>query len=210
MTLLSPNEIATLTKDIVLTIAAIIGAYVALRGLNTWNRQLKGGVEYDLTRRLLKATYRLREAIKGVRHPVMWGNEQPLPPEDEAQGMNRDQKRYYGLSMAYQKRWDKVSEVRNELQTDLLEAEVLWGGIIYEKFEPLFRLQQELFADVHSYLVACNPSETAESRHAMGEIRRKRREVLYDYLGVEPDMFASDVANAIKGIESFLKPHLRK
>ena len=101
-------EAIAITKDVVLTIAAAAGMYVAIRGLSTWNRQLKGGVEYELTRRLLRCTYRLREAIKSVRNPVMWSNEQPSPPDDEAKTMTQDQQRYYGLSKAYQNRWDKV------------------------------------------------------------------------------------------------------
>jgi hypothetical protein len=108
-------QYASITKDTVLTIAAMVGAYVALRGLSTWNRQLKGGVEYDLTRRILKCTYRLREAIKSVRNSVMWVSEMPTPPETEASKMSMEQLRQYGLENAYQKRWDKVSEVRTDL-----------------------------------------------------------------------------------------------
>ncbi|MHB8471391.1 MAG: hypothetical protein ACYDC8_00810 [Gammaproteobacteria bacterium] len=200
-------EVITVTKDAVLTIGAIVASYVALRGLNTWNRQLKGGVEYDLTRRLLRCTYKLREAMKGVRNPVMFGGEIPNPPEEEGKEMSADERRYYGTSQAYQRRWDKVSEVRNELQTELLEGEVIWGKVIHEKFEPLFALQRELFSDVHSYLVVCNPSEHEDSRRAMSEIRRKHREVLYSGLG---DPFSEDVEKIITDIETFLKPHLRK
>lgn len=157
-------EYAAIAKDIVLTLAAVIGACVALRGLSTWNRQLKGGVEYELTRRLLKQTYRLREAIKGVRNPVMWGGEMPSPSEEEAKDMSREQLRYYGLSNAYQKRWDKVTEARADLQTELLEAEVLWGQEIHNRFEPVFKLQHELYVAVHFYLTVCNPDAPEHTR----------------------------------------------
>ena len=203
-------EVIAVTKDAILAIGTVVGSYVALRGLNTWNRQLKGGVEYDLTRRLLRCTYKLRDAMNGVRYPVMFNNEMASPPEEDGKGMSAEERRYYGTSQTYQRRWDKVSEVRNELQTELLEGEVLWEKIIHEKFEPLFALQRELFSDVRSYLMACNPSEQEESRRAMSEIRRKRREVLYSGLGEEPDLFSADVEKAITGIETFLKPYLRK
>jgi hypothetical protein len=184
--------------------------YVAVRGLNTWNRQLKGGVEYDLTRRILKCTYRLREAIKAVRNPIMWANEQPSPPEEKAEGMSKDQLRYYGLSEAYQARWNGVFSVRSDLHTELLEAEVLWGRDIHTKFDPLFKLQQELYADIRSYLAVCNPDSTQEARQATANIRRKRREVLYDESGDAEDDFSKEVAAAISTIETHLKPHLRK
>ena len=203
-------EIVAVTKDVVLTVGAVVAMYVAVRGLNTWNRQLKGGVEYDLTRRLLKCTYRLREAIKAVRNPVMFANELPNPPDAEALAMSNEQRRYYGLSQAYQGRWNKVTVTRDDLQTELLEAEVIWGKAIHEQIEPLFALQRELFSDIHAYLIVCNPSENEDSRHANSEIRRKRREVLYDTSSFEPDPFSEDVEKAIASIETFLKPHLKK
>jgi hypothetical protein len=209
MPIASWSEIITASKDIAPAVATAVGMYVAVRGLNTWNRQLKGSVEYDLTRRLLKGAYRLREAIKAVRNPIMLANEQPPPPE-EGKKMNHDQRRHYGLAQAYQNRWNKVVEARNDLQTDLLEAEVIWGQEIYNQFKPLFKLQHELFADIHSYLVVCNPDEHEESRQAMAEIRRKRREVLYDLSGEEPDQYSKDMAQAISAIETHLKPHLKK
>jgi hypothetical protein len=203
-------DIITNTKDVILAVGAIVAMYVAVRGLNTWNRQLKGGVEYELTRRLLKCTYHLREAIKLVRNPIMFNNEIPNPPADIAGEMTRDQKRYYGLSEAYQARWNKVTSARDGLQTELLEAEAIWGKVIYDQFEPLFSLQRELYSDVHSYLTVCNPAEHEDSKHAMSEIRRKRREVLYDTSSFEPDPFTDDVEKAITDIETFLKPHLKK
>jgi len=150
-------QVLGLVKDIVLTGAAAVGIYVAIRGLNTWNRQLKGSAEYELTRRLLRCTYRLREAIKGVRYPVMWANELPSPPEEAGAKMSSEQRRYYGISKAYQRRWDKVYEVRNELQAELLEAEVVWGKGVHDQFKPLYTLQHELFMDVHSYFGGLQP-----------------------------------------------------
>lgn len=203
-------EYIAIAKDIVLTFAAVIGAYVALRGLSTWNRQLKGGVEYELTRRLLKQTYRLREAIKGVRNPVMWGGEMPSPSEEEVKEMSREQLRYYGLSNAYQKRWDKVTEVRADLQTELLEAEVLWGQEIHNRFEPIFKLQHELYVAVHFYLTSCNPDAPEHTRDSREKAMRKNRDILYEISGETEDDFTNDITKAIKSIEAFLKPHLRK
>ena len=140
----------------------------------------------------------------------MLANELPSPPNAEIQPMSNEERRYYGLSQAYQGRWNKLTETRNDLQTELLEAEVIWGKAIHEQLEPLFSLQRELFSDIHAYLIVCNPSENEGSRNAMSEIRRKRREVLYDTSSFEPDPFTDDVEKAIVNIETFLKPHLKK
>jgi hypothetical protein len=203
-------EYTTVAKDVVLTIAGGIGAYVAVKGLNTWNRQLKGGVEYELTRRLLKQTYRFREAIKGVRNPVMWAGEMYSPAPEEAKNMTLEQKRFYGMSTAYQKRWDKVTEVQTDLQMELLEAEALWGREVHEKIDQLFTLQHELWVAVHFYVTACNPDAPEGTRDAMNKVMQKNRDILYEISGETVDEFANDIAKAIGSIETFLKPYLRK
>jgi hypothetical protein len=124
--------------------------------------------------------------------------------------MSEEQLRYHRVLKAYQRRWDKIAEVRDDLQTELLEAEVLWGKCVSDQFEPLFKLQQELFADVHAYLVIMNPEEHERSRDAMAEIRRNRREVLYDFSGEAPDAYSKELTDAVLCIEASLKPHLIK
>jgi hypothetical protein len=204
------SDIVSVLKDLVLTFSGGIGAYVAWQGLSTWNRQQKGGVEYDLARRLLRSAYELREAIKGVRHPFMWSEEMPLPDAEKGASMSPEAKRYASLASAYQARWDKISVVRTNLQTDLLEGEVLWGREIYDHYKPLFELQSELYRDVHSYLGLNNPNELPAMKEALAKSRQSRRQVLYDLSDDKSDDFTKDVNTAIAGIEDYLKLHLRK
>lgn len=198
-------------KDIVLTITAVIASFVAIMGLNTWNRQLKGQVEYELTRRLLKSAFKIREALKVVRNPVMFGYEQSMPEKAEAEKMTNDQIRHYGTVRAYQARWDKVNEARAELQTDILEAEVIWGHVIQKKFRKLFELQGELFSVVQTYLVATDPSKPQSSRDSYHELIKTKRDIMYDISSDdEPDEFTKDVTNAVKEIEDYLTQYLHR
>lgn len=210
MSVVCITELLSITKDTVLIVTAISGVCVARKGLSTWNRQLKGGVEYDLTRRILKCTYKLREAIKGVRNPVIWGNEMLIPSESEASIMSKEQIRHFGLVSAYKKRLDIVMEVRADLQTEMLEAEALWGKDIIGKFDQLFKLQKELILSVHTSISARDPNNSAQSRDAFQVLSSKQREILYDLSSENPDEFTSDINRAIEEIELFLKPYLRK
>lgn len=199
-----------LVKDFILIIAAIIGAYVALTGLYTWSRQLKGSVEYDLTRRLLKSTYKLRDAVRNVRNPVMTSNEMPEPPNENAENMRYDQIRHYGIEKAYQARWDQVYEIRRELQADMLEAEAIWGTAVYDVFKGLFDLQTELFINVRNYIGVSNPDLNQAIRDALHKAMNQKRDVLYELSADEPDEFTKDVSAAIAEVETYLKPHLKK
>lgn len=78
-------------KDLILSTAAITGAYVAVSALGAWKEQLKGKTDYDLSRRILITIFKCRDAIEVLRHPIMSGNEMPMPSEEEARKMDFDQ-----------------------------------------------------------------------------------------------------------------------
>lgn len=202
------TELVTLIKDLILSGAAIAGAVIAIKGLSTWKRQLKGQSEYELSRRLLVTLFKYRDAIAGVRHPAMWGYEMPNPPEDELKNMSREQIRFYGTSKAYQARWDKVQTERTSLYADLLESEAIWGDELKKLFKTLFNLEHELFTSVRHYVELINPETEEASKEAIRNIDRKRRDIMYDDLSEEGDDYRKDFQRGVEEIEKYLKPKL--
>ena len=201
-------ELVALVKDLILSGAAITGAVVAIKGLNTWQRQLKGQSEYDLSRRILVSLFKYRDTINGVRHPAMWAYEMPTPPDEEAKSMSRDQIRFYGTSKAYQARWEKVQNERTSLYADLLEAEALWGGELKELFKVVFDLEHELFTSIRHYIELINPDTAEASKEAIRNIDKKRRDIMYDDLSDEGDEYKNDFKIGVENIEKYLKPKL--
>lgn len=198
----------SLAKDVVLIAAAFIGSWVAIRGLGTWQKQLKGKSEHDLSRRLLVSLFKYRDAINGVRHPAMWAAEMPSPPEEEAKAMSRDEIRFYGISKAYQARWDDVNQERTDLYADLLEAEALWGEDLKELYKVLFTLQHELLNDIRNFVELINPDTNRDDKEAITKIRKEARKIMYDDLSEEGDEFKNEFKIGVEGIEKYLKPKL--
>ena len=147
-----------LVKDIILSGSALVGAIVAIKGLNTWQRQLKGQAEYDLARRLLVSLFKFRDAIDGVRHPIL-EYETSSSSLGIKEGKSYDQIQFEGVSKAYQIRWDKVQNERASLSTDILEAEALWGSDLKELFKDVFRLEKKLYIAIVQYLELINPNK---------------------------------------------------
>jgi hypothetical protein len=205
---LTSNEIVTLLKDIVLAGAAITGSVVAVKGLGTWRRQLKGQTEYDLSRRILISLYKYRDAISGVRHPAMWNYEIPSPPEEEAKKMSQEKLRFYGTSKAYGARFDKVQAQKSSLHADLLEGEALWGDELKDLFKPVFALEHELLISIHYYIELINPDTGDASKEAIRKITQGNRDIMYDDLSEAGDEYKKDLIAAIEGIERYLKPKL--
>ncbi len=155
------------------------------------------------------ALFKHRDAINGVRHPAIWKNEQPSPPDDEAKNMNLEQLRFYGLSKAYQARWDKVQTERVSLYPDLLEAEALWGNELNDLFKVVFNLEHELLTRLRHYIELINPETDEAYKEAIRNMDKKRRDILYDDLSDEGDEYKRDLLAAIQEIEKYLKPKLR-
>ena len=172
-------------KDICLTFAALTGAYVACKGLSTWKHQLHGHSEYDLAKRILKLCFRYRDSIRGVRNPAIYEYEMALESENETQKETFGDKWHLGLQKAYETRWLKVQQVREELYPELLEAEALWEDKLSNLMASLFQLENKLFRAIQEELEVRNPQiENQEKAHLLeGTIRKERREVLYDKLG---------------------------
>lgn len=82
-------------KDVVLSIAAVTGAYIAIKGLGAWRGSL-GGNRNELSRRILIALFAYRDAIDGVRHPMMFSAEMPYPNEARAKRMSDKEIHHHG------------------------------------------------------------------------------------------------------------------
>lgn len=203
-------EVFTVIKDLIVAGAAITAAIVAVKGLDTWRRQLKGHSEYELSRRILVTLFKYRDAVNGVRHPAMWNSEMPKPSDEEKESMDAGQIRFYGTSKAYQARWEKVQDERTSLYADLLEAEAIWGDKLNNHFKEVFGLEHELLTQIRLYLEQINPEVPEHSKEAIRKVDKKKRDIMYDKSGEEPDEFKSDLITAIKKIEVYLKPKLNQ
>lgn len=200
-------EFVALAKDLILSGAAITGAVVAIKGLGTWQRQLKGQSEYDVSRRILVSLFKYRDAINGVRQAI-WLYEMPSPPDDEAKDMSHQQIRFYGTSKAYQARWDKVQNERTSLYADLLEAEALWGDEPRKLFKVTFDLEHELFTRIRNHIELINPDAEEATKEAITKFDKKGRDIMYDDLSDEGDEFKKDFKAGVANIEKYLKPKL--
>jgi hypothetical protein len=145
------KEVVPGGKDIILTVAAIIAAYVAIKGLGTWRRQLKGNTEYKLAKNILTAVYELREAISAVRHPFMRYSQEPDLPKEKLKELSAREKNWQALVQVYQKRWEPVPAAKAKLDANLLEAEAVWGRDSVGKITPLNGLIGELLWAITCY-----------------------------------------------------------
>lgn len=200
------NELA-IAKDVILAITGIIGSVVAIKGILTWKRQLRGRVEYDLARKLLTSTYKLRDSISYIRSPLMFGGEMEDPPENSPFAATEEGKRYYNSMTGYRKRFESANSVRAELLADIHEAEAVWGNDIRSRFNVLLSLLNELSVEIASYLDDKNPV-AYRSEVPKDEVKR-RMGIMYEMNDITKDPFGQRVVLAIEKIEEALHPKVK-
>ena len=193
-------------KDVVTALAALTGAIVAILGLKAWRKQLKGKTDYELARRLLKAVYEVRDAIRLIRSPFQSVAEitQALK-ETGVSGKFQDPDFDFKTDRAvYQVRGGKLHEAMSNLRVEQLEAEVSWGNEVSIRLRPLRECISKLNVAIKRHLRQLSRSQVdAEAMEALDRI-------IYEYSGSTEDVAFTDVIRkAVENIEEFLKPYLK-
>ena len=190
-------------------IAALSAALVAIAGLSTWRRQLKGQAEYELARRVLRAVLKVRDEMSGVRAPIILGGEYAAayqeanltPPDNGLPGADSK-----GAELVYERRWNRVVSAMRDLEAELLEAEVLWGAQVRASAAKLSTCIGELFAAVSMHL---RMQATGDPHGTLARVVEQQFRILYEINSdAEPDAFGAKIAGAVREFEALLRPHL--
>lgn len=195
-------------------LVGISGLYIAWQGLGVWRKQLKGNVEYEVARKILFLTYKIRRGVEVVRNPFMSIYE--MYDFDFPEGLSEKEKEEMGIRRAYVKRYELLNGARDQLLVDVLEGEVLWGKELRKRVYDYFGVIKMLDLAVSDYLQMRSP----EGRAQMGEEyvwkrQKEVHEIIYDFApnstDANPeDKYAVDLIAKISEIEKYLKHYLHR
>lgn len=203
------QQYVTLGKDIITGLSAMTAAIIAILGLHAWKKQIKGKTEYELAQRFLRATYRVREALAGVRNPFQSSGEIAQAMQEaniEGNPINDPQIHSRSEGAVYQKRWQKVQEAFVELESVALEAEVIWDQPAREKLKPLQQCSATLLANIQMHLRNMeNPP-----RNYNRETEQAIETIIYGWPDNPNDNpFSKEIAEAVGKMEGFLRQRLK-
>ena len=134
MCLATISSVVGIFKDVAIAIGAVVASVVAYFGLKSWRRELRGKADFTAAQELVRATYRLREAMATCRAP--WFDISEFPPgyEGKSQSWSEEAKAY---AHVFQTRWSPVHQAVAPFDIATSDAEVLWGPSIREKSNEL-------------------------------------------------------------------------
>jgi len=199
-------EFVPIGKDIAVALAAIIGGFVGIRGLATWRHQLCGNTEYRLAKEILTSIYDIRDTIDAIRNPLVSYSNEPDLPKEKLETLSTRQREWHALVQAYERRWRPMQAIVARLETNLLEAEVVWGKDTVDRTRKLSALISDLHWAIHVYLESKKPVEVDGA--ATESFDAKQRSILYG--SRKADEFKDQVNYAVREIEKHLKPHIER
>ncbi len=205
MTLPDAGAILSILKDVSSISAAGVAMYVALKGRQAWKRQLRGNADFDLARRVLRATYAVRHAVQLARAAFLTAAEMQsaLASRTEATtavaGAGKDDDD--GEMAAYQIRWQRVNAALTDFHGVALEAEALWGQDAATKTAEVFRLANELHHAIQRWVNRTDRPLNCEDDE---KVLRTVSEIDADGYRDYSDRFAA----ALAGVDNLTKPYL--
>jgi hypothetical protein len=191
-------------RDIVLTVGTAVTAISAILGIRAWRRQLVGKERNRISAELLKAAIRWREAMHHVRMPMMYAYEMaPLVDEQEKQFENYDDNTK-DQARGYQRRWNKVIEAHQMLETAVIDAEIYLGDWSRKWFTELLTMEHKLQSAVWDLLY-----ENNRRRHLSDkDIDRAQERDKLVFGGSSDDAFRQNIEDIVGKLLAHVKSHV--
>jgi hypothetical protein len=204
---LTTPELIAVIKDIVLALAAIVTATVAIKGLTTWDRQLRGTAGFEAARAVAKSAYKVRDTLQDCRSPFLSSHE--FPPEYYESRSNRaPEQEAKGYAFLYTNRWSPVWQAMQEFDANVLEAEALWGQSIRTATDPLRKVVRELNIAIDA--IIANAASGGEDFSSDRDFEKKIRSMVSAVRTDSKNEVNIQLATAVQLIDDQLLPHLQR
>jgi hypothetical protein len=192
-------------KDLATAIAAIIAAYVAIKGLNTWQHQLKGTAKFDLARKVLVETYTLRDAINNLRRPIKPEKERLAALQEEGIELDQSDPGYdeFTQELVVNKRWRRVEDTLPRFHRVTAEAEVLLKEEVKENLDAISGSVTSLEASIFVYNII------PDKDSLVGVGKQSLDTIYWEIFGYrdEKDRFNKELEGRIQNLEVGLEEY---
>lgn len=199
-------ELVSLARDVVVGVASVVVAVVAVWGLATWQRELKGKARFEVARNVMLLGFRIRQEFATARSPFTWSHEssERVPTADEsveeAQVLGEWYARHQRVESLRQTIW-KLQEANWETQILLSDSRAK----VADQVKQLTSAFAELATAVSSYFDVRRDQTKGRLEGYEVEWMRGLRAIIY---GVPDDELSKQVSNAIDTLGSALRDYL--
>ena len=140
---------ASFVRDVIVSIATVVTATVAVKGINKWRAEESGKADFELSRRVGRAAFRLRDVLANARRNIVTAGEFP---EGYKAGNADEEEKASAWAHIFEARWTLVRDCAIEIQSLRNEAEALWGREIVGHLGKLLAHVQALRGSMEAYI----------------------------------------------------------
>lgn len=199
-------DIFSISKDILLSLAALMTAMAAVFGLRSWSIELRGRADFKVARNLMKATYKVRENLAASRSPMVIFSE--FPNDYPGFGNATAVLEASAYDHIFKNRWEPVSKSLVELDSYALEAEALWGTEVKDRIESLKSCAREVVIAME--MIVRDKAEHGENFRADREFAAAMQSKAFASRSDIENEMNTRIREAVSAIENNIRPHLRR
>ena len=191
-------------KDVVFTIAAFTTMSIAVYGINKWRAEHKGKINIDAAKALLVSVYNVRNNFELVRSPWLDASEFPKDYSSTHPADRTDLDKANGRWYVYKNRLEPLIKAMNELDTALIEGEVVWGSEVKAQGKMLNNSFNKLVFSIKELVY--EEQQGIENPH--DEMIMTYRKDIAASKGSE-DELSKQIETSVKYFEKLLAPYVR-
>lgn len=145
---ISATDWSTILRNYMTIVTLMVGAYVALKGLDTWKDQLDHNENRNLAKSIASHIYHIRTIYNDVRDneysDKAYLNKSGSIPDKDYSDLNVDQE-----FARIEEKLIAADNVKAKLYPLTLEAELLWGNELVTRIDEYFKKLSEIQRDLY-------------------------------------------------------------
>jgi hypothetical protein len=152
-------------------LAITFAALVAIYGIGTWRKEIKGKREYDIAFELLSSIYEFRDVISRIRHPFYAAGEGRSRERFESE--SEREKEVYDQAYVVLERYHANIKVFSELQALKYKCSALFKSYDLSFFKNIKEIRDEIFFTANSLRDFCLDPKT-KKRLGIKKLKKTR------------------------------------
>ncbi len=199
-------NICSIIKDALLALSAVVVAFIAWQGLQTWRKELTGKARFDCARKLMHLGFELRSNFSAARNPFGYARIDRKGDENEREKESEVVNEWEARRI----RANPLGESLNKIIEAQWEAEILLSGASSESVREAVQSYRECYGELSSAI-----AEYFDTR--LDEVRRNKiykdqkwlTELSKTIYGGPPDNFSKKIDEATDKLSSTLKQYVK-
>ncbi len=194
------------------SLAVIAAAAVAIYGINSWRREMKGRKEYELAEEVLSLFYEAKDKLSAIRNPlarVGEGQSRKSNPKEKP-----EEKESFDRAYIVSERYQKIQGTFNKLFVLQYRFIAIFGRDKAKPFDDLSEIINDILNAAKmlgfywAHLTQAHLARSTEKINELIENRQKYEEIIW--AGFDSDPISPKVESVINEITNICEPIIRQ